>query len=213
MGEPGGSGRWSKERRRVCQRGNAAVFNDKTWRPDEACTAAIREATEFLVANEGGRRPVGAGRVAAAEVQIQWRRPMNGWVKINFDGGLDSQMKSSGIGIIIRDSCGRFQAARAIHFGHLMEPVIIEAMAARESLIFAQKLGMQKVHIEGDSQQVVNMIQRIGDFITSVGVLIVDVNRLKQEFVGMLASFVQRGGNLVAHAVPKIVVRESGVRS
>ncbi|XP_058216664.1 uncharacterized protein LOC131327525 [Rhododendron vialii] len=138
---------------------------------------------------------------------------MNGWVKINFDGGLDSQMKLSGIGIIIRDSCGRFRAARAIHFGHLMEPVIIEAMAARESLIFAQELGMQKVHIEGDSQQVVDMIQRIGDFITSVGVLIVNLNRLKQEFVEMQASFVRRGDNSVAHAVAKNVVRGSRVCS
>lgn len=62
-------------------------------------------------------------------------------MKINFEGGLDQRSNYGGLGIVIRDSNGSFKAARAIHLQNIMEPVnvMLEAMAARESLFFAQR--------------------------------------------------------------------------
>ncbi|KAI8546648.1 hypothetical protein RHMOL_Rhmol07G0135800 [Rhododendron molle] len=84
---------------------------------------------------------------------------MRQWFKINFDGGLDNQSKSSGVGIIIRDEFGIFRAARAIHYGNLMSPVVIEALAARDGLLFGREVGLRYIQLEGDSQQIINLIQ------------------------------------------------------
>lgn len=59
----------------------------------------------------------------------------------------------------------------------------------------------------------VRMIQGHVDIFASVGVLIADVQRLKQEFVEVKVSFVWRSGNSLAHVVAKNSVKGSGVRS
>lgn len=171
-----------------CQ--NDAVFNNKLWQPDQTCTAAIRDALDFLKVNEGILRTASAGQVATVRDQVRRQKPMDGWVKINFDGGLDSLSKTSGLGDVIRDSSGRFRVARPVHFGYLMNPLVLEAMAAWEGLIFAKELGLQKVHVEGDSQVVVNMMQKQRDSNSSVGVLFADMDRLRWDFEGTRVSFV-----------------------
>ncbi|KAI8532838.1 hypothetical protein RHMOL_Rhmol11G0245600 [Rhododendron molle] len=109
---------------------NNVVFNNKLWRPDAACTAAICEATDFLKSNEQLPRIGDSGHATIVGELVEWKKPLNGWVKINFDGGLDKHRKSSGLGIMIKDSCGHFRAARGLHYGYLMSPVVLEAMAA-----------------------------------------------------------------------------------
>lgn len=81
-------------------------------------------------------------------------------VKLNFDGGLDIHNRMSGLGIVIREDNGRFRAARALHLGFVMSPLFLEAMAARECLVFAKEIGLQRIHIEGDSLQMVKLIDQ-----------------------------------------------------
>ncbi|KAI8560440.1 hypothetical protein RHMOL_Rhmol04G0255400 [Rhododendron molle] len=97
--------------------GNDVVFNNKLWRPDAACTAAICEAVYFLKSNQRIPRIGDSGHATIVGEQVEWRKPMTGWVKINFDGGLDNLRKSSGLGIVIRDSRGHFRAARVFTTG------------------------------------------------------------------------------------------------
>ncbi|KAI8560441.1 hypothetical protein RHMOL_Rhmol04G0255500 [Rhododendron molle] len=86
-------------------------------------------------------------------------------------------------------------------------------MVARESLVFAKELGLQKVHIEGDSQLVIGMIQKQQDVNTAIGVLITDVTWLRQEFEDIRVSFIRRIGNSASHVVAKDAMRGSGIRS
>lgn len=44
------------------------------------------------------------GQVVRARDQVRWQKLRDGWVKVNFDGGLDSLSKTSGLGVVIRDS-------------------------------------------------------------------------------------------------------------
>ncbi|XP_058213473.1 uncharacterized protein LOC131325298 [Rhododendron vialii] len=192
---------------------NDEVFNSKGWRPDVACRSAVLEATEFLEANR--ELNVSRGRLQAlpAEHYNIWEKPMRGWFKINFDGGLDNRSKSSGVGIIIRDEFGIFRAARAIYYGNLMSPVVIEALAARDGLLFAREMGLRYIQLEGDSQQIINLIQKKEDSNIEVGVIIADVNKLRDSFEGSKVSFVRRVGNSVAHLVAKNAARGSGIRT
>ncbi|XP_058217237.1 uncharacterized protein LOC131328293 [Rhododendron vialii] len=142
---------------------NDLVFNDKTWRPDMACNEAMRDASDFLATNgrlEGSKndqisQPPGS--------QLTWQQLESGWIKINFDGGVDVRGKKSGLGLVARDENGAFRATRAVNIGNLVHPLVAEGMpAAREGLLFTQELGFTRIQLEGDSQQIVNLIQRKG---------------------------------------------------
>lgn len=57
-----------------------------------------------------------------------------GYFKINFDGGVDRQGKECGLGMVVWDWHGRLIAARAVHEHHVTDPLLVEALAAREGL-------------------------------------------------------------------------------
>lgn len=151
---------------------NDVVFNNIAWRPDVACSKAILEASEFLKAVIASNEIRGGMQGDHALEQTKWEKPLRGWVKVNFDGGLDKINKTSGLGIVIRNADGSFRAARAVHIGNLMNPMVLEGMAARESLVFAKELGLQKVQLEGDSQRVIQMIQKEEEINIEVGTLV-----------------------------------------
>lgn len=70
----------------------------------------------------------------------------------------------------------RSLAARTIPIGNLTESVLSEAVAASQrgpGLVFAQEMGYRKVHIEGDSNQVIELTRERVDVNTAVvGILI-----------------------------------------
>lgn len=43
--------------------------------------------------------------------------------------------------MVIHDSSGRFRASRSVHVPNLFDPLLGEALAARESCKFAEELG------------------------------------------------------------------------
>ncbi|KAH7850286.1 hypothetical protein Vadar_030442 [Vaccinium darrowii] len=161
-------------------------FNSKKWELDVTCRMAISDAVDFLEANYN-------------EVQVS-------------TSSREHFQRTGGLGIVIWDFNGRFRAARDVHLGNIMEPMIIEALAARESLLFAQELGLQRMILEGDYQQVAKLIQRKEDWYSNIGVLISDINRLRQSVSELEVSLVTRSDNSVAHCVAKNVVGGSGSR-
>lgn len=129
---------------------NDIVFNSKKWGPDVACQLVVSDAVDFLEANANKAQDSTGSSSSCSNSAHRWEKPCRGWFKINFDGGLDHRQKVGGLGIVIRDCNGSFRAARAIHIRNFMEPLGIEAMAARESLVFALELGLQRFVLEGD---------------------------------------------------------------
>jgi len=59
------------------------------------------EATEFLRAVKVPHGNRGVTQGAHVAEQTRWEKPLSGWVKINFDGGLDKRTKTSGLVIVI----------------------------------------------------------------------------------------------------------------
>lgn len=44
-----------------------------------------------------------------------------------------------------------------------MDPLMVEGLAARESFQLAMELGLDNIIMEGDSQQLIRLIQRRGE--------------------------------------------------
>ncbi|XP_057863873.1 uncharacterized protein LOC131071919 [Cryptomeria japonica] len=89
----------------------------------------------------------------------EWTPPEKGWIKINFDGASRGNPGPSGVGVIARDDHGNILAIAAKRMVDGSNNVA-ECQAAMEAILMVGKLGVKKLHLEGDSQVVVNGIAR-----------------------------------------------------
>ena len=95
----------------------------------------------------------------ASEVQVgshgsganRWTAPLNGFVKVNFDGANAEASRLSGVGVVIRNSNGAVLASCAEKFNQPFKVEDTEALAAMKALSFAHKLGFQNIVLEGDA--------------------------------------------------------------
>ncbi|XP_062017951.1 uncharacterized protein LOC133734337 isoform X2 [Rosa rugosa] len=89
-------------------------------------------------------------------LQVNWSRPAEGYLKINYDGAYT--VRKGGLGVVARDAKGRFVAAKCRLVNVESEGDVV-AMAALEALCLAKELGWPRVCFEGDSVRVVNALQ------------------------------------------------------
>ena len=80
--------------------------------------------------------------------------PVQEMLKINFDGAIFIEEKSSGLGVIIHDRKGLVIASMATWVPQKLRPIEIEALAASKALEFARELGIADAVLEADSQVV-----------------------------------------------------------
>ncbi|PIN22250.1 hypothetical protein CDL12_05038 [Handroanthus impetiginosus] len=85
----------------------------------------------------------------------RWRPPECGSIKINFDAGVFGEEHLIGIGIIARDSGGRFIAWRTKVLTTTVHAETAEALAAREAAILRKEMRWKKLVSEGDNSTVV----------------------------------------------------------
>jgi hypothetical protein len=72
-----------------------------------------------------------------------WIRPEPGHIKLNVDSSFHSDMRAGSAGAILRDYNGRFVAASTTYIPHVTTAPMAEAIAMREGLTLAIKLGCQ----------------------------------------------------------------------
>ncbi|KAG5517734.1 hypothetical protein RHGRI_038197 [Rhododendron griersonianum] len=84
--------------------------------------------------------------------------------------------------MVIRDWQGNFIAARAIQRQRTTDPLLVEALAARECVKLARDLGINKIIIEGDCQQLTRMLQHHREEHRTVGVIVADTLRSMSGF-------------------------------
>ena len=77
---------------------------------------------------------------------MQWKRPEEGWFKVNTDAAFVSNTCTGSAGVVIRDHLGRVQLAAARWY----DDVTIEAMASKEGPELAAENGYDQVFPEVD---------------------------------------------------------------
>ncbi|XP_059071301.1 uncharacterized protein LOC131865388 [Cryptomeria japonica] len=91
---------------------------------------------------------------------LEWTPPEKGWTKINFDRASRGNLGPSGVGVIARDDRGNILAIAA---KRLLDGSnnVTECQAALDVILMARKLGVKKLHLEGDSQVVVGSNEEV----------------------------------------------------
>ncbi|XP_057872372.2 uncharacterized protein LOC131078634 [Cryptomeria japonica] len=132
-----------------------------------------------------------------------WTPPDRGWTKINFDVASRGNPGISGAGVIARDEKGSILAlgAKRLVDGTNNEA---ECQAAIEAILLAKKMEVKKIHLEGDSQLVVNGIARGKMEAWNLDKHIRRMNNLLNGFEDFKVSHVLREANVEADRLSNV---------
>ncbi|XVF80213.1 hypothetical protein PTKIN_Ptkin15bG0053200 [Pterospermum kingtungense] len=95
--------------------------------------------------------------------RVQWKPQSENYVKVNFDGALRAHEKQGGIGVVICNSSGEFMRALAVKVQWVMNPLMVEALAAVRASVFALDMGFRFIELEGDSLGVADKLNSMED--------------------------------------------------
>ena len=139
-------------------------------------------------------------------VEARWKPPSAGLFKINFDGAVFMDRSLVGLGIVIRDESGLIIVALSQKIPLPSSMELVEALAARRALIFAQEISIFKAEVEGDSLKVIQALNNPKPNRTQIGHIICDIQILGVGMQSCTFNHTRRGGNRLAHSLAKRVV-------
>ena len=123
--------------------------------------------------------------------------------KINSDGSINLGAKSSGLGVVIRDSQGLLIAALSGCVQGVLAADMIEALALRRGILFASEIGLSRIQVESDACNLIKFLQSDQEVFSDHGNVVADCKMLFQGFSSVECSHVRRQGNMVAHEFAK----------
>jgi ribonuclease HI len=94
-------------------------------------------------------------RLGGAHPDCRWLKLEVRQIKVNVDGSFHCDMHAGAAGAIARDHDGRFLAAASPFLPNAVSTVATEALAMREGLALANRLGCHNVMMESDSIETV----------------------------------------------------------
>ena len=121
-----------------------------------------------------------------------WSPPSHGFIKCNVDAALFADKKLINMGFVIRDHSRRFLAAKAGCGNGPMDAMVVKALSCREALQWLKKNSYKKVLIETDSLLLVMTVNRFGNYISPLGLIIQDCKDLLQAITSSSLIFVHQ---------------------
>lgn len=136
----------------------------------------------------------------------RWQPPDEGWTKVNSDGAVSKYGEKGGGGIVVRDHNGAFLAGVCHHYPHISDPEAVEVLACKRAIQVARELNVQKIHMELDSQSVVQMINSSSRNMSSAGPWIEEIKDSLKSFSEAKVAWVRRSANAAAHKLARVGV-------
>ena len=131
-----------------------------------------------------------------------WRPPDQGWTKINTYASVSVLEHRSGAGGVARTS-STFLAAWSKPYPHITDPLIAEASALRDGVIFAQLRGFSQVLMETDCLELVQLWHSRRFSRSIVAPLLLEIEELALSFLSFDVQHVLRNSNMSAHLCAK----------
>ncbi|XP_023917456.1 uncharacterized protein LOC112029003 [Quercus suber] len=137
--------------------------------------------------------------VAESTSAVRWRPPSPNHYKINFDEAIFFNVGATGLGVVIRDSCGRVIGFLAKRVPLPTSTTTVEALACRRVLLFAKELACVDTAFERDAELIIKAL--LGREVRHLEYehVIQDILVLAAEFRVCKFNHVKCLGNFVAH--------------
>jgi hypothetical protein len=115
-------------------------------------------------------------RLIGVPLAIIWQPPPAGLIKVNWDGSInkdDAGMGTCiGMGCVARDHAGNFLGAKSTYQQIVVDPKVVEVMAALNAVQFCKEVGFLDVMFEGDASQVIREVNSGPSFLSRFAILL-----------------------------------------
>jgi len=128
-----------------------------------------------------------------------WKKPPEGKVMVNVDAGYDENGGCGSVGSIIRDCSGGMLIAAHSFVPHLVDAPMAEAYALKEGLMLAQHIGCNRLIVQSDCMEVVQIMKEGGFSANSAAAIYDDCNIIWSGFQDISIEHCSREANQVAH--------------
>lgn len=143
------------------------------------------------------RSPCTEQRVQSIHV---WRKPEEGWLKLNCDGAFSEVPSTGGWGFVVRDHLGDVRGSGAGSLHNVASAVQAEVAACAAALEAAACWGMTNVQVELDFQVLVKALQGTEADLAAEGLLLKEIHEYaRMNFNRVSFSFAPRACNKLAH--------------
>ncbi|KAF7826721.1 ribonuclease H [Senna tora] len=130
-------------------------------------------------------------------VGSEWGKPTHLFVKVNVDAALKKE-GGGVLGGLIRDEDGCCLGVYMNTISYPNDPIKLEAMAVKQGLELALKVGCKNVIVEGDAMLVMELLKMPCDHSSSLNALCRDVLRFCNNFEHVVFNWVPRTCNFAA---------------
>jgi ribonuclease HI len=133
----------------------------------------------------------------------RWSRPTSRILKVNVDGSFNSDSCAGSVGAVVRDSRGKFIAASTVYLPNIASASATEAMAMREGLALANRLGCNNVQMESDSTETVEACSGEEMWWGESSAIFADCVDLASLIGNVIFKYCPREANEVAHELAR----------
>jgi ribonuclease HI len=134
---------------------------------------------------------------------IKWSKPGPREVKLNVDASFHVDSYAGSTGAIIRDQQGGFVAASSSFLQYVASPLMAEAIAMREGLALAIKMGCSNVVAESDSLEVIQACTGEESWWNEAPAVFADCTDMRSHIGSVYFQYCPREANQVAHEIAR----------
>jgi ribonuclease HI len=138
-----------------------------------------------------------------AKIRQGWRKPLENVVMLNVDASFDEDMGCGSIGAIISDSLGAMVVASNNFISHVVDAPMAEAYALKEGLMLAQHVGCNRVIVQSDCMEVVDIMGDGGFTTNSAAAIYDECTTIWLGFQEISIEHCERETNQVTHELVK----------
>jgi ribonuclease HI len=132
-----------------------------------------------------------------------WVKPKENFVKLNVDAGFNADAGTGSTGAILRDDNGGFLAASCCGIPFISDPSSAEARALRDGLILAGQVGCNRIEVNSDCMDVINVMNQGGNSFGPAAAIYEECSMLCHNFVEVVFSHCPREANMAAHVLAR----------
>lgn len=141
---------------------------------------------------------------SASNINVRrWQAPQQNWVKINMDAAIFADIRTIGIGGIIRDANGKFLKAICKKVEGSWSPREAEALSLKEILSWTKQYGFTRCVFETDSKLLADACNG-GSGRSYFHDIVRECVDLIKHFENVLVRFTHRSANEVAHTLARV---------
>lgn len=180
---------------------NDAVFRDRTT-PLYQKISWLAQRDREIAAAFAKRAVPGTQRTTITQSSLAWRKPHDGWLKLNVDGSRSSSIGMAGCGGVLRDHHGDWVCGFQQKIGYCSSDEA-EALGMLQGLRLLATLGTRYVIVESDSASIIDSLRSRSKLHGNIGNILQRCQTAATNFEEIHFEHIYREQNKLADALAK----------